>query len=169
VKTYNVETSNLTFFNKNVTSLASSSGLTFSHSTFYCWRYDKLPQTVIRRFKFRQFYPIPATWRPQSLFSQNELSCVRVWGLIMQICNFLKTITKIRFCLKLICLALRLNLHGFDLFPTVVYLVANFSRRDSWFSLKHSNIPLSEIKDFVLFTMKYDEMVIAKLVLYWTT
>ena len=80
----------------------------------------------------------------------------------MQSCNFLKTISKIRFCLKLICLGLRLNLHGFDLFPTVVYLVANFSRRDSWFSLKHSNIPLSEIKDFVLFTMKYDEMVIAK-------
>ena len=90
----------------------------------------------------------------------------------MQICNFLKTISKIRFCLKLICLGLRLNLHGFDLFPTVVYFVANFSPRDSngiapnfytCFSLKHSNIPLSEIKDFVLSTC--DEMVIAKLVL----
>jgi hypothetical protein len=90
----------------------------------------------------------------------------------VQICNFLKTISKIRFCLKLICLGLRLNLHGFDLFPTVVYFVANFSPRDSngiapniytRFSLKHSNIPLSEIKDFVLSTC--DEMVIDKLVL----
>ena len=65
-----------------------------------------------------------------------------------------------------------MNLHGFDLFPTVVYFVANFSPRDSngiapniytRFSLKHSNIPLSEIKDFVLSTC--DEMVIDKLVL----
>ena len=90
----------------------------------------------------------------------------------MQSCNFLKTISKIRFCLKLICLGLRLNLHGFDLFPTVVYFVANFSPRDSngiapnfytCFSLKHSNIPLSEIKDFVRIGDRITKLVLVDL------
>jgi hypothetical protein len=177
VKTCNVKTSNLTFFNKNVTScVASSSRLTFSHSTFLLLTdvMTNCQKPWFENLNFDNFTPTPPSTdlAPQSLFSQNELACVRVWGLIVQICNFLKTISKIRFCLKLICLGLRLNLHGFDLFPTVVYFVANFSPRDSngiapniytRFSLKHSNIPLSEIKDFVLSTC--DEMVIDKLVL----